>query len=57
MWLCWGGDAGIEWASRKLKQIRKEELSEDERYETMLEILNSDFEKNNKIEDLKNLLK
>lgn len=23
MWLAWGGDAGIEWASRKLKQIRK----------------------------------
>ena len=24
MWLAWGGDAGIEWATRKLKQIRKE---------------------------------
>jgi len=24
MWLAWGGDAGIEWASRKLEQIRKE---------------------------------
>lgn len=24
MWLCWGGDAGIEWAQRKLKQIDKE---------------------------------
>lgn len=23
MWLAWGGDAGIEWASRKLKQIDK----------------------------------
>lgn len=23
MWLAWGGDAGIEWAGRKLKQIRK----------------------------------
>ncbi len=22
MWLCWGGDEGIEWAQRKLKQIR-----------------------------------
>ena len=21
MWLAWGGDAGIEWASRKLEQI------------------------------------
>ena len=28
MWLCWGGDAGIEWAQRKLKQIDKEKLSE-----------------------------
>lgn len=24
MWLAWGGDAGIEWATRKLKQIRAE---------------------------------
>lgn len=24
MWLAWGGDAGIEWASRKLKSIRNE---------------------------------
>ena len=24
MWLAWGGDAGIEWASRKLEQIRNE---------------------------------
>lgn len=23
MWLCWGGDAGIEWASKKLEQIDK----------------------------------
>jgi hypothetical protein len=23
MWLAWGGDEGVEWASRKLKQIRK----------------------------------
>jgi hypothetical protein len=23
MWLAWGGDEGIEWASRKLQQIRK----------------------------------
>jgi len=22
MWLCWGGDEGIEWAQRKLEQIR-----------------------------------
>ena len=24
MWLAWGGDEGIEWASRKLEQIRKQ---------------------------------
>jgi hypothetical protein len=24
MWNCWGGDAGIEWAQRKLKQIDNE---------------------------------
>ena len=27
MWLAWGGDAGIEWAQRKLKQIDKEKMS------------------------------
>ena len=27
MWLAWGGDEGVEWAQRKLKQIRKEEQS------------------------------
>lgn len=25
MWLAWGGDEGIEWAQRKLKQIRQEQ--------------------------------
>jgi hypothetical protein len=25
MWLAWGGDEGIAWAQRKLKQIRNEE--------------------------------
>ena len=24
MWLAWGGDAGIEWAQRKLEQIKKD---------------------------------
>lgn len=24
MWLCWGGDEGIEWAQRKLEQIKNE---------------------------------
>lgn len=27
-WLAWGGDAGVEWASRKLEQIRKEDFAE-----------------------------
>lgn len=27
MWLAWGGDAGVEWASRKLAQIDKEMMS------------------------------
>ena len=26
MWLAWGGDAGIEWAQRKLEQIDREEM-------------------------------
>jgi hypothetical protein len=29
MWLAWGGDAGVEWAQRKLKQIDKEKMSEE----------------------------
>lgn len=28
MWLAWGGDAGIEWATRKLEQIDREEMSQ-----------------------------
>lgn len=34
MWLAWGGDAGIEWAARKLKQIDRQNFAiqdEDER--------------------------
>lgn len=27
MWLAWGGDAGVEWATRKLKQIRGEDFT------------------------------
>lgn len=27
MWLCWGGDAGIEWAANKLQQIDKTKLT------------------------------
>ena len=25
MWLAWGGDAGVEWAIRKVKQIKNED--------------------------------
>lgn len=28
MWLAWGGDAGVDWASRKLQSIRREKLIE-----------------------------
>lgn len=28
MWLAWGGDAGIEWAQRKLEQIDRKEMSQ-----------------------------
>ena len=28
MWLAWGGDAGVEWAQRKLKQIDNQKLKE-----------------------------
>jgi hypothetical protein len=28
MWLAWGGDAGVEWAQRKLEQIDRQELKE-----------------------------
>ena len=27
-WLGWGGDAGVEWASRKLEQIKREDFAE-----------------------------
>jgi len=29
MWDAWGGEAGVSWAEKKLKQIRKEEMSID----------------------------
>jgi hypothetical protein len=28
MWLAWGGDAGVEWAQRKLDQIDREDMGE-----------------------------
>jgi len=30
MWDAWGGNAGVDWASRKLKQLQREELSVEE---------------------------
>ena len=41
MWLAWGGDAGINWASRKLEQIKKEKtkLSEDSEREETIEAI------------------
>ena len=51
MWLSWGGDAGVEWAQRKLKQIREDKLNEvlKQIREEMNEIDNLD------VEDLKDL--
>jgi hypothetical protein len=34
MWLAWGGDEGVEWASRKLKQIDNTELAEGQPHYT-----------------------
>lgn len=30
MWDAWGGDAGVDWASRKLKQLENEKLTSEE---------------------------
>ena len=36
IWLAWGGDAGVDWASRKLKQIREESsLSNDKFFDDL----------------------
>ena len=35
MWLAWGGDAGVEWAQRKLEQIDKQELKEGQIHYTI----------------------
>lgn len=32
MWLAWGGDAGIEWAQRKLEQIDKKEKLQNQQF-------------------------
>jgi len=34
MWLAWGGDAGVEWAQRKLIQIDKTQLAEGQPHYT-----------------------
>ena len=36
MWLAWGGDAGVEWAQRKLKQIDREKNLKMTAYERVL---------------------
>jgi len=45
-WLAWGGDAGVDWAIRKMEQIRREEQSSafaftkeiDEKYQFSLDV-------------------
>ena len=32
MWLAWGGDEGVDWAIRKLEQLKKERLSQEFSY-------------------------
>jgi len=53
MWLCWGGTAGIEWASNKLKEIRGEDFQiinpDKEMIDGVIDLLND-------VEDLDNRL-
>ena len=35
MWLAWGGDAGVEWAQKKLQQIDKQQLKEGQIHYTI----------------------
>jgi hypothetical protein len=44
MWLAWGGDAGIEWAQRKLEQIKKEEMSNQKFMKVKKVLFNEDFD-------------
>jgi hypothetical protein len=37
MWLAWGGDAGIEWASRKLKEIDGDKFSTHQKFKIVNE--------------------
>jgi len=43
MWLAWGGDEGIEWAQRKLKQIRDSNRRQDFKSQRRV-IFNEDFD-------------
>tara|TARA_R100000152_G_C6779597_1_gene211369 strand:- start:437 stop:1312 length:876 start_codon:yes stop_codon:yes gene_type:complete len=64
MWLAWGGDAGVKWAQRKLKQIDKEKSLKMTAYERVLNRLTKNKEvelKSEKVElsiidDLNNAL-
>ena len=44
MWDAWGGDEGIEWAQRKIKQIREEKQSKDFSKDELTEYLSFYFE-------------
>lgn len=44
MWLAWGGDAGVEWAQRKLEQIKKEKLSQQKFAKVRRVLFNEDFD-------------
>jgi len=37
MWLAWGGDAGVEWASRKLKEIDGDKFSTHQKFKIVNE--------------------
>ena len=66
MWLAWGGDAGINWAQRKLKQIDKQKIKKMTTYQNVLNKINETTKKtelkSDKVElaltdDLKTMLK
>ena len=44
MWLAWGGDAGVKWAQRKLKQIDKEKNLKMTNYQRVLNRLTKNKE-------------
>ena len=51
MWLAWGGDAGVEWAQRKLKQIDREKNLKMTAYERVLTKLYS-YPKKRKLQEI-----